>query len=65
MDNFQFDYDSLNSRKSAEYFLELGVIVPEILADEYRDHVLTLWNDTGIRSCFKRSNEFQLSDSAK
>ena len=32
---------------------------------EYTDNVVALWNDNGIRECYRRSNEFQLIDSAK
>lgn len=29
------------------------------------EHTEALWNDTGVRKCFERSNEYQLIDSAK
>ncbi|KAF9806662.1 hypothetical protein SFRURICE_002081, partial [Spodoptera frugiperda] len=32
---------------------------------EYFDHVRTLWRDGGVRECFRRSNEYQLIDSAE
>lgn len=31
----------------------------------YYKKVQELWNDTAVRECYRRSNEFQLIDSAK
>lgn len=59
------EYDSLENRKSGAYILSFGDEKPERMTEEYRDHVLTLWNDNGIRACYQRSNEFQLLDCAK
>lgn len=65
MEILNLEYNSLSSKKSSDYIFAMGRNVPSIITNEYRDHVLTLWCDNGIRSCFKRSNEYQLSDSAK
>jgi len=32
---------------------------------EFYEHTITLWQDTGVQSCFERSNEYQLIDCAK
>ena len=32
---------------------------------EFFDNVIMLWNDKGVKSCFRRSNEYQLIDSAE
>ncbi|XP_067646117.1 guanine nucleotide-binding protein G(f) subunit alpha isoform X1 [Eurosta solidaginis] len=58
-------YQCIASRKSADYILLLGDQAPEYMNEEYCDHIITLWNDVGIRTCFDRSNEFPLLDSTK
>ncbi|KNC29201.1 Guanine nucleotide-binding protein G(f) subunit alpha [Lucilia cuprina] len=59
------EYQSCASKHSAAYILTMGETAPEYMNEEYCDHVMTLWNDVGIRTCFERSNEFPLSDSTK
>ncbi|KAI9587233.1 guanine nucleotide-binding protein G(f) subunit alpha isoform X1 [Glossina fuscipes] len=59
------EYQSCASRNSAAYIISLGETAPEYMDEEYCDHVMTLWNDLGIRTCFGRSNEFPLLDSTK
>uniref|UniRef100_A0A1B0F9L2 Guanine nucleotide-binding protein G(F) subunit alpha n=1 Tax=Glossina morsitans morsitans TaxID=37546 RepID=A0A1B0F9L2_GLOMM len=59
------EYQSCASRNSAAYIMSLGETAPEYMDEEYCDHVMTLWNDLGIRTCFGRSNEFPLLDSTK
>ncbi|GFG30691.1 hypothetical protein Cfor_07468 [Coptotermes formosanus] len=53
------------SEISASYICNLGPKEPSSYTQEYYDHVQTLWNDDGIKECYRRSNEFQLIDSAK
>lgn len=53
------------SEISALYIRDLGAEEPSSYTQEYYDHVQTLWNDNGIKECYRRSNEFQLIDSAK
>jgi len=53
------------SEISASYIRDLGAKEPSSYTQEYYDHVQTLWNDNGIKECYRRSNEFQLIDSAK
>ncbi|XP_017139069.1 guanine nucleotide-binding protein G(f) subunit alpha isoform X2 [Drosophila miranda] len=59
------DFGSCTSERSADYILSLPGGAPEYMNEEYCDHVMTLWNDVGIRACYDRSNEFPLLDSAK
>lgn len=59
------EFSSTVSKKSAQYILSMGDCAPETMNEEYRDHILTLWNDIGIRACYNRSNEFPLLDSTK
>ncbi|CAD7082823.1 unnamed protein product [Hermetia illucens] len=65
MDLLGLDYDSLNNRRSGQFIASIDELRPQDMTEEYRDHVLALWNDSGIRSCYMRSNEFQLLDCAK
>ncbi|KAH8380081.1 hypothetical protein KR009_008850, partial [Drosophila setifemur] len=58
-------FGSCTSERSADYILSLPGLAPEYMNEEYCDHVMTLWNDVGIRACYNRSNEFPLLDSAK
>ncbi|CAG4987846.1 unnamed protein product [Colias eurytheme] len=51
--------------RSQQYILKLGVSGPEEYTEEYYDHVRALWKDSGVRDCFRRSNEYQLIDSAE
>lgn len=44
--------------------LEFRIIKSPVFK-EYYDHVKILWADPGVHKTFKRSNEFQLIDSAK
>jgi len=50
---------------SASYIRDLGAKEPSSYTQEYYDHVQALWNDNGVKECYRRSNEFQLIDSAK
>ncbi|XP_022215305.2 guanine nucleotide-binding protein G(f) subunit alpha [Drosophila obscura] len=59
------DFGSCTSERSADYILSLPGEAPEYMNEEYCDHVMTLWNDVGIRACYDRSNEYPLLDSAK
>jgi guanine nucleotide-binding protein G(s) subunit alpha len=33
--------------------------------DEFYDHTLELWRDSGVQACYERANEYQLIDCAK
>ncbi|KAM8710028.1 hypothetical protein ACLKA7_016771 [Drosophila subpalustris] len=65
MDPLGLRLGSLTTERSANYILSLPAVAPEYFNEEYCDHVMTLWNDVGIRACYDRSNEFPLLDSAK
>ncbi|XP_023942884.2 guanine nucleotide-binding protein G(f) subunit alpha [Bicyclus anynana] len=51
--------------RSQQYILKIGADGPTEYTEDYFDHIRTLWKDPGIRECFKRSNEYQLIDSAE
>ncbi|XP_063391382.1 guanine nucleotide-binding protein G(f) subunit alpha [Cydia fagiglandana] len=48
-----------------DYILRCGADGPPHYDEEYFDYVRALWRDSGVRECFKRSNEYQLIDSAE
>ncbi|XP_015588247.1 guanine nucleotide-binding protein G(f) subunit alpha isoform X2 [Cephus cinctus] len=58
------DFQDDDSEISGNYILAMGPHAT-IFSEEYYDHVQRLWEDLGIRECYRRSNEFQLIDSAK
>lgn len=65
MPQLRLDFDTIQTRRSAKYILDSGSYAPKVFTQEYTDHVSALWFDSGIRECYRRSNEFQLIDSAK
>lgn len=54
-------YDNLYYDK----FVSMAKLAPSYNFQEYFDHVRKLWRDGGVRECFRRSNEYQLIDSAE
>ncbi|NP_001159624.1 guanine nucleotide-binding protein G(f) subunit alpha [Bombyx mandarina] len=51
--------------QSQQYILKMGSEGPAEYTEDYFDHVRSLWRDGGVRECFRRSNEYQLIDSAE
>ncbi|CAH0404234.1 unnamed protein product [Chilo suppressalis] len=51
--------------QAQSYILRCGPGGPPEYNEEYFDYVRQLWRDGGVRECFKRSNEYQLIDSAE
>ncbi|KAL0809797.1 hypothetical protein ABMA28_011293 [Loxostege sticticalis] len=47
------------------FILKCGPDGPPEYNEEYYDFVRSLWKDSGVRECFRRSNEYQLIDSAE
>ncbi|GBP66736.1 Guanine nucleotide-binding protein G(f) subunit alpha [Eumeta japonica] len=47
------------------HITRLGFDGPAEYDEEYYDRVRSLWQDGGVRECFRRSNEYQLIDSAE
>ena len=54
---------------NAQYSFPKKVIVYLICGfhvfQEFYEHTEKLWKDSGVQSCFERSNEYQLIDCAK
>lgn len=63
---FGMKYGSETSVKSAEFILGLGSDTPELFTNcDYLEHVQSLWLDSTIQKCYRRSHEFHLMDCAK
>ncbi|XP_059609283.1 guanine nucleotide-binding protein G(f) subunit alpha [Phlebotomus argentipes] len=60
-------FDCPANLRSAQFVLTLGKSLPEGFEpeDAYVEHIENLWYDRGVQECFRRSNEYQLNDSAK
>ncbi|XP_055629544.1 guanine nucleotide-binding protein G(f) subunit alpha [Toxorhynchites rutilus septentrionalis] len=58
-------FDSIENRNHADKILRMGNEAPWNLCVDYVHRVKSLWSDMAIKTCYKRSNEFQLMDSAK
>ncbi|XP_050294827.1 guanine nucleotide-binding protein G(f) subunit alpha [Anthonomus grandis grandis] len=50
---------------SIDYILSLGREEPQEYSEEYYNHLVKLWTDEGVQETFRRSNEYQLIDSAE
>ncbi|KAG5877840.1 hypothetical protein JTB14_036975 [Gonioctena quinquepunctata] len=57
--------DNEESKKSIDYILRIGAQEPTEYTDEYFDHIKVTWADGGVQRTFRRSNEYQLIDSAE
>jgi len=55
---------SPENKERAAVFTTNSILAEQELTPKISEHVKALWADEGIRACFKRSHEFQLSDSA-
>lgn len=61
----KLQYDTKKNETYAKELRKLGNRAPWYMTMEYVKMVRALWSDSAVKSCFKRSNEFQLIDSAK
>ncbi|KTW29418.1 guanine nucleotide-binding protein subunit alpha [Pneumocystis carinii B80] len=59
----------LGNSKNMEYvqiiLSQPNQIEGDVLPQEIGEAVISLWKDTGVQECFRRSREYQLNDSAK
>jgi guanine nucleotide-binding protein subunit alpha len=66
MENLDIPLADGSNAKRAEIILSLP---PQIDADSLPTHVADavygLWRDRGVQTCFERSREYQLNDSAQ
>lgn len=65
MSNLSIALQNPKNIQSQQYILKCGPSGPMEYTEDYYDHVRALWRDGGVRECFKRSNEYQLIDSAE
>ncbi|XP_068598432.1 guanine nucleotide-binding protein G(i) subunit alpha-2b [Brachionichthys hirsutus] len=66
MASLQIDYSSPSRMDDAQQLFALSAAAEEqgILPDDLANVIRRLWGDSGIQSCFARSREYQLNDSA-
>ncbi|KAJ2161946.1 guanine nucleotide-binding protein subunit alpha [Coemansia sp. RSA 552] len=65
MDTLHIALERAEYQVHADVIMEMpNQIEAESLPSEVADAVRVLWEDGGVRECFRRSNEFQLNDSA-
>nr|XP_023018195.1 guanine nucleotide-binding protein G(f) subunit alpha [Leptinotarsa decemlineata] len=57
--------ESEDAKKSIEFILQIGEKEPTEYSDEYFEHIKVAWADVGVQKAFRRSNEYQLIDSAE
>ena len=43
----------------------MNIVYGLLVFQEFYEHTEKLWKDSGVQSCFERSNEYQLIDCAK
>ncbi|GAB0100245.1 Guanine nucleotide-binding protein G(f) subunit alpha [Sergentomyia squamirostris] len=67
MEDLGLNFDCQTNKNSAQYIYTIGKILREDFKpeDTYVEHIQNLWYDRGVQECFRRSNEYQLNDSAK
>ncbi|XP_046986569.1 guanine nucleotide-binding protein G(f) subunit alpha [Schistocerca americana] len=63
--NPPLDLENSNNEKSLKYIVQLGPDGPSTFSEEYFQHVEALWKDRSVQMSYRRSNEYQLIDSAK
>lgn len=54
-----------SSQANANIVREVDVEKVFLFVNPYVDAIKSLWNDPGIRECYDRRREYQLSDSTK
>ncbi|CDQ60328.1 unnamed protein product [Oncorhynchus mykiss] len=66
MGNLKIDYTEAAREDDARQLFALSAAAEEqgILPDDLSKVIHRLWSDSGVQSCFTRSREYQLNDSA-
>ena len=65
MDKLTIPYEDGDSERAAASLKELDPTATTTISEEQRQAIATLWADPGMKNCYQRRREFQLSDSAK
>ncbi|XP_026323228.1 guanine nucleotide-binding protein G(f) subunit alpha-like [Hyposmocoma kahamanoa] len=65
MSTLSIGLQNIKNVQAQQIILRCGPNGPPEYNEAYFDHVRNLWRDSGVRECFKRSNEYQLIDSAE
>ncbi|XP_041815749.1 guanine nucleotide-binding protein G(q) subunit alpha-like isoform X2 [Chelmon rostratus] len=65
MNTLQIPYKYENNKANASIVSAVDVEKVTTLTNPYVDAIKSLWSDPGIRECYNRKREYQLSDSTK
>eukprot|EP00118_Oscarella_pearsei_P001574 m.7797 g.7797 ORF g.7797 m.7797 type:complete len:399 (+) comp19665_c0_seq1:1316-2512(+) len=64
LENPSVDFGDDSNRLKGDYMARIRSDLNFDYSNEFYDHTSALWRDAGIQNTYKRSNEFQLLDSA-
>ena len=65
MDKLRIPYETGGAESAAGVLRELEPSTTTSISKEQQAAIATLWADPGMKTCYHRRREFQLSDSAK
>ncbi|XP_016968887.2 G protein alpha q subunit-like isoform X1 [Drosophila rhopaloa] len=65
MAKLDISYGQKEHKELADLVLSIAYDTVETFKDPYVSAIRTLWGDAGIRKCYDRRNEYQLTDSAE
>ena len=65
MDKLRIPYENDGSETAAGSLKELDPSTTTSISKEQHQAIAALWADPGMKTCYQRRREFQLSDSAK
>ncbi|XP_013108598.1 guanine nucleotide-binding protein subunit alpha-11 [Stomoxys calcitrans] len=65
MEELNIKYEHEESQRHAELFMKLNCNDLTRLPDIFLGAINSLWQDAGIQECYRRRNEYQLTDSIK
>lgn len=65
MDKLRIPYENNGAETAANSLKELAPSTTTSINQEQQQAIATVWADPGMKTCYDRRREFQLSDSAK
>ena len=65
MERLKIQYQNFDSSDKAEIVLSADLETVTTFESPYVEAIKDLWNDSGIKECYDRRREYQLTDSAK
>ena len=65
MELLKIQYENSDSSDKAETVLSANLETVTTFESPYVEAIKDLWNDSGIKECYERRREYQLTDSTK